>query len=567
VLAFCVPVLDTRTLSLLSRVKVQAMSPVVCRRALPGVLLVLLIALVAGLPGAGKEPPVERLRPVGIDGALVICGGGKVPDAALKRFVELAGGEKAKLVLIPTASESADKEDAQKLVDSWKDLKPASVTVLHTRERKKADDAAFLEPLRQATGVWFEGGDPSRLTEAYLGTGVEKELYALQKRGGVIGGTSAGAAVMTKVMIAGDNPEPRIATGFDLLPGAVVDQHLSQRERLLRLMEVLKKHPDCFGVGIDDGTALVVRGRELRVLGEGQATFCLAAGGGRSERTVALKSSDRFGSDLTMWRRAALGRLADPSPLKPRGAPEVKSGSLVIVGGGGLPADIVKKMIELAGGPDEPWVVLPTANPDPLPESAESGFLKKAGVKTVNVLRARELKDVEDPKNLEVLSKAKGVWFGGGRQWRFVDAYEGTKAQVAFFDVLKRGGVIGGSSAGATIQGDYLCRGSPLGNLEMMCEGYERGLAFLPGVAIDQHFSQRKRHADMTALMKAQPQFLGIGLDEATAIVVQGHVAHVMGNGKAHFYDTKKHADGKQDYEALPAGQRYDLGARKSLEK
>src|SRR5262249_54164845 len=165
-----------------------------------------------------------------------------------------------------------------------------------------------------------------------------------------------------------------------------------------------------------------------------------------------------------------------------------------------------------------------------------------------------------------VLKKAKGIWFGGGRQWRFVDAYEGTKAHDLFRDVLKRGGVIGGSSAGATIQGDYLCRGNPLGNLDIMSEGYERGLGFLPGTAIDQHFSQRKRFADMTALVKTYPQLLGIGIDETTALVVKGHVGEVLGKGRVHFYDrTQPVEKGQPDYVAVPRGSRYDLKARKVL--
>ncbi len=101
----------------------------------------------------------------------------------------------------------------------------------------------------------------------------------------------------------------------------------------------------------------------------------------------------------------------------------------------------------------------------------------------------------------------------------------------------------------------------------MMSEGYERALDFLPGVGIDQHFTQRKRQPDMTAFMKRYPQFLGIGLDEATAIVVQGHEAQVMGRGQAHFYDRKKPVkEGEPDYEALKAGGRYDLKERKILQ-
>jgi cyanophycinase len=193
-------------------------------------------------------------------------------------------------------------------------------------------------------------------------------------------------------------------------------------------------------------------------------------------------------------------------------------------------------------------------------------MFERAGARNVRVLRARELQDVEDPKNLELLKKARGVWFGGGRQWRFVDAYEGTRAEALFHDVLRRGGVIGGSSAGASIQAEYLVRGSPLGNFEMMCEGYERGLGFLPGVAVDQHFSQRNRFADMTAVMKTYPQLLGIGIDEATALVVRGHVAEVMGRNKVQFYDGRKPAaPGQPDYELVLPGGRYDLKARRAL--
>jgi len=133
--------------------------------------------------------------------------------------------------------------------------------------------------------------------------------------------------------------------------------------------------------------------------------------------------------------------------------------------------------------------------------------------------------------------------------------------------VLKRGGVIGGSSAGATIQGDYLCRGSPLGNFEMMAEGYERGLGLLPGVAIDQHFAQRKRFPDMTQLMKFRPQLLGIGIDEATALIVRGSTAEILGQNQAHFYDYRAgKPEGDKDYVTLKSGQKFDLVGRKVVE-
>jgi cyanophycinase len=507
----------------------------------------------------------DRLNPAGIEGALVIHGGGKLPDAVVERFMELAGGEKANIVVILTAGESADKsENGTALLEPWKSRKAAAVAVLHTRSRKTADDAAFVEPLRKATGVWFTGGSQARLAETYVGTAVEKELHELLKRGGVIGGTSAGAAIMSRLMIVAGEPHAQTGAGFDLLPGAVVDQHFLVRKHQARLLEVIEKHPGFVGFGIDEGTALIVRGRQLRVLGDSSVTVCLAASRDREAKISELKPGTV--ADLTQLRRSAIARGEAAAANKSVPVPEVAKGSLVIVGGGGMPDEVTKKFIELAGGPEALIVVLPTANPDPVPARAEATFLARAGAKNLKVLPGRELKDVDDPQNLEVLKQAKGIWFGGGRQWRFVDAYENTKARALFHDVLRRGGVIGGSSAGATIQGDYLCRGSPLNNTDVMCEGYEHGLCFLPGVAIDQHFSQRKRHGDMTAFMKCCPQFLGIGIDEATALVVQGHVAEILGRGAAHFYDGAKHvADGSPDYEAVKAGGQYDLKARKVL--
>jgi cyanophycinase len=174
-----------------------------------------------------------------------------------------------------------------------------------------------------------------------------------------------------------------------------------------------------------------------------------------------------------------------------------------------------------------------------------------------------------DEAILAPLREATGLWFGGGRQWNLADSYYGTEAQRLMKQVLDRGGVIGGSSAGASIQARFLARATPIGNTRIMAPGYERGgLGFLSGVAIDQHFSQRGRQADMTGLMEHYPQLLGIGLDEATAIVVQKSIAEVVGEGKVHFYDRRLpvEVDGP-DFIALSEGSTYDLARRKVLQR
>src|SRR5207248_10378382 len=136
----------------------------------------------------------------------------------------------SRIVVLPTAGETTDRAGVLGAYGEWRSEKLECVTVLHTRSRREADDPEFVKPLTEATGVWFTGGDQSRLADAYRGTRVERALHKLLARGGVIGGTSAGAAVMSQVMIVGGNPEARVGTGFGLLPGVVVDQHFSNRK-------------------------------------------------------------------------------------------------------------------------------------------------------------------------------------------------------------------------------------------------------------------------------------------------------------------------------------------------
>lgn len=470
--------------------------------------------------------------------------------------------------MIPTANQSADDAaEREKELAEWKKRGFADVVMVHTRSKEEANSDAFVAPLLSATAIWFGGGDQSKIAEAYLGTRVETEVMALHRRGGVIGGTSAGAAIQSKCMIASGKETANVAQGFDLLPGAVIDQHFLARNRKGRLVGVIDTRPNLFGVGIDEGTALIVKGRNLRVVGKSSVTIYHAPGRDQAARELLLTAERRQPADLPMYRREARQRAEGAFPLAAPKEPKVESGSLVIVGGGGMPRDVTNKFIELAGGVDAPIVVLPTAVPDPQPTPGESSFFTRAGAKNVKVFPQNDWSEVHEAEFLEALKTAKGVWFGGGRQWHFLDAYEDTPAVELFRDVLKRGGVIGGSSAGATIQGDYLVRGSPYGPNIMIADGYETGLCFLPGVAIDQHFSQRKRLPDMEGLMRVYPQYLGIGLDEATAIVVQGATAEVMGKAEVRFYNVPDPKADKIEPAVLKAGGKYDLIGRKVMEE
>jgi cyanophycinase len=256
----------------------------------------LALPAIASAQPAALSPAARPVQPSA--GALVIIGGNGSTPAIWDRFMELAGGDSAVIVYFPTASAGDIDTTDNSSLRVWRERHPKSAVIMHTRSRDVANSDAFVAPLRKATGVWFGGGVQSRITDAYKGTKTEEALHDVLRRGGVIGGTSAGAAIMTEVMITGGNPEATLGTGFGFLPAAVADQHFTQRKRQPRLVGVLARHPGLIGFGIDEATALIVHGsRGLEVLGKGRVNVITALPGAPV--------------DSTLWREApAVGAAA-----------------------------------------------------------------------------------------------------------------------------------------------------------------------------------------------------------------------------------------------------------------
>ncbi len=209
----------------------------------------------------------------GPKGHLFIVGGGDWPDGMMNRFVDLAGRfGTGRIVILPMAS-SVPEESAAEETDGFRKLGAKDVvTHMLTREQALLPESAAL--LDGAGGVFFSGGDQARLTAVLLDTPVHKKLLELYEQGAVIGGTSAGAAVMSEVMITGDEvrkPEAghefetlqaaNVITqrGFGFVRKAVIDQHFVTRKRHNRLISLLAEHPDLLGVAIDESTAVLVR--------------------------------------------------------------------------------------------------------------------------------------------------------------------------------------------------------------------------------------------------------------------------------------------------------------------
>ena len=238
------------------------------RRILPAAFL-LLAACTSAAPSTGPAPDGAR-------GHLLIVGGGSQPPALVSRFVELAGGPgRARIAVLPMASGEPEASGREK-ADELRGL-GADVFVLHlTREQAMTDSAARL--LEGATGIWFTGGDQSRVTPVLRGSPVLDAIRARWREGAVVGGTSAGAAVMPDSMLTGNQFRAgedtagyygdefpavarrtiQVAPGLGFLPGTIIDQHFIQRERHNRLLAVTLERPSLIGVGIDESTAIEV---------------------------------------------------------------------------------------------------------------------------------------------------------------------------------------------------------------------------------------------------------------------------------------------------------------------
>jgi cyanophycinase len=284
---------------------------------------------------------------------------------------------------------------------------------------------------------------------------------------------------------------------------------------------------------------------------------------------------------IRMWLRSFASVVLLLGPLvAARSADEAPEygpakGTLIIVGGGSTKdTGITEYFLRRAGGKDAKLVVVPTAagnrnNDGSLRRyDAEKTLAswKELGVKKVTMLHTHDRAVADREDFAAPLADATAIWFNGGRQWNLVDSYLDTRTYRAFQQVLERGGVIAGSSAGATIQGDYLVRGAIAGPDIVMTpeKEHERGFAFLRRSAIDQHINTRDRWDDLIPVIKKYPRLLGIGLSEGTAIVVKGDRFEVMGAWKVAVHDNQRvYQPWEKPYFVLSAGDVYDMKARR----
>ncbi|MBD0314753.1 MAG: cyanophycinase [Microcoleus sp. T3-bin5] len=214
-------------------------------------------------------------------GKLLIIGGAEDKEGdckILREFLRCAGGTKAHIVIM-TAATSLPGEVGDNYIRVFERLGAEDVRVVDTQTPEEARNPEYLEAIEQATGVFFTGGDQARIISCLKDTKLDAAIHKRYAEGIIVGGTSAGAAMMPDMMIIEGDSEtnPRVdvvamGPGMGFLPGVVIDQHFAQRGRLGRLVSALLLQPAVLGFGIDENTAILVSGDEFEVIGESAVT-------------------------------------------------------------------------------------------------------------------------------------------------------------------------------------------------------------------------------------------------------------------------------------------------------
>ena len=504
-----------------------------------------------------------------INGTVIACSNGKIDRRISRIFRSSAGRDRAKLVVIAfdPISEEQPFESMTKRIEDQRQFEFS--------KQDKNQLAEIRQAIADATSVVLFSEEPLDQEKSKFFDELASSLKTAIEKGFVVCAIGPVSSQLGRFHCETSDDKLVLREKIGLIPDSVIHTNYTDTTNRSQLLNALAKQPLTVGIGIPQHTGIVLQGRTIRVYGDENATFALVENERQSPRIQHVREGRRQDDlyqttiDLTAWRRDAIERALPAFPPTETPIPCVKNGTLIMIGGGYLPEGIMQQMVAMAGGKHAKLVYIPCTDQE---EVSRDHWIvdewKEMGVESAVVLHTKDRHQANsDETFLAPLKEATGIFFGGGRQWNLADSYYGTQAHRLMKDVLRRGGVIAGSSAGASIQADYLARANPIGNLDIMAPGYERGLGFIGGVAIDQHFSQRDRQKDMTQLVDRYPQLLGIGIDETTALIVKNSIGEVVGEGKVFFYDRERPiVHGKPDYISLNAGSKFDLAERKQID-
>lgn len=502
---------------------------------------------------ARYEPELDELEL--IRGRILLAGEGELSHAARTAFVDLAGGGSARIVVLSSAKAGSD-------AINWVASGARARAWVRVRRASDLSDADTLAELLAADGIWLDA-----LPEKALGEPLLRSLLVnALERDAAVGASGAMARALTGVPGV-DTDRLCLAPRIELVFGVSDVGNTGPHHR------AAKENPARIALALADGAAVALFAeRYVDCLGPDSVGFAIyREGGALVDEQVFPGDDDREPGDplddhldLVAWIRRARGAERPVYPPPAPGAPVIEKGSLLVQGGGGVSDGTWERFIDLAGGTDARFVCIPSADEmddDVAPRSYSARELTERGCTNVRIAHAASRTAANhDGRLLDAIDAADAVWIDGGRTFRFMDRFGETRTAEAIAGVLERGGVVGGSSAGCQVVGDFLVRGNPKSNSEMTFAGYTQGMGLLPGVVIDAHFIERERHGQLSQLVDDHPQLLGLGVDANAALLVQGSVGEVLGEGGGVVvYDAREGQDLEDAGLLLEPGTHFDL--------
>lgn len=557
-------------------------------------------------------------------GAVMLHGGGLgLRDEIRSEFVRLAGGARARIVLMPSDEMQRGRDDEGKPVAAedvaayerrlaergnygrWASLasrgEVADFRFAYRDPEHDPGDERLFAALEQATGVWLPaayqtwlpnlfGAPDSAQTKRF-----QAALRGVVERGGAVGALGGGAASLSETMIAGSLDtdggwtRAELGLGIGLLRGTIIDQNFASHSgRLERMTDCLRNGPTfdrragkpgverrTIGLGLERHTAVVLQANTIRAIGAGRAHIFLKSNGDRTITWRALAPQEgaiKLVAAAENRGPASKRERPELSATNPFGMPEpidrARPGTVVLHGGGstGEMLDVVPK---LAGKAAPRLVHCPAARESCRPTGdrndpqfvahLERTFDSWRGLQTsgrladLSFVTTADRADANREAFVRPITQADGVWFAGGDQQPlaelFVDGKQPTLFQRAVLDVVRRGGVVGGSSAGLAIMSEVMIEGGESADGRPAQATLGRGLGAMTNVLAEQHFDARAGRIERLAgllrdharLVKFHPQckpahFIALAVEEDTALVAQGHRVRVVGKKLAHVF-------------------------------
>lgn len=505
---------------------------------------------------AQQANSIENISP--IFGKLMLVGEKHISKRTAATFAYLADEDDGKLLIL-------QQKGAKELpvYQYWQEHL-AAVKIITLDKSLNSISDKDINAIHEATAIWLAND----FSLFHFHDQLIEELKKVLRKDGLIGAQGTAAESMATLIYE----KNQFRDGLNLLPNSYISAKEKEDKAFIKTTNLI---PGTVGWEIPANASVVIHdSREIAVIDDTDIRLRTAAYGDWPERVETFGPPIdhlAFTADLISWNRSAIARKGELFPPTVAPTPEVVNGALLIIGGHGYPNGMWERVIEYAGGRDANYVCFAQSA-----SSTGAEKLRNQGCKNVAVHVVKTGVDgiglADDPQLLEDLKNANAIYFGGGRTYKFMDAFLNTEAHQLMNEVLERGGIILGGSAGAQIQGDFLVRGDPRTNNTLWMEGNEVGLSFIKGVIIDVHYRERGRENIFPKLLVNYPQMLGIAIDETTAIWVEGTTAEVLGPHSVTFYDlkNKKNLDLSSEEiknaDVLMKGEKYDLKLRQPID-